>query len=190
MADKIDYEAYARDAAEVASTGGENILAQITRTARDLREAQDDVKLAEEKLKAAQERERILRENTLPELMKEAGQEKLRTSDGYDIELTETLRASIPAATKAEAFAWLEDHGQSAIIKRQIDLAFGRDEGEKADRALAIILEAGFTPTDKQSVHPQTLAAAIRELVERGVDVPMALLGVYVQSGVKMKIHQ
>lgn len=187
-ADTEDYSAYEADARAVSEIGGENILAQITRTARDLKEAQDDVTRAEEALKAAQQRERVLRENTLPELMKEAGQEKLRTSDGWDIELTETLRASIPAANKGEAFKWLEEHGQAAIIKRQIDLAFGKDEGEKADRALSLILNAGFHPTDKQSVHPQTLAATIRELTEKGVDVPMALLGAYVQSGVKMKI--
>lgn len=183
-----DYSAYEADARAVAQTGGENILAQITRTARDLKEAQDDVTRAEEALKAAQQRERVLRENTLPELMKEAGQEKLRTSDGWDIELTETLRASIPAANKGEAFKWLEEHGQAAIIKREIDLKFGKDEQDKADRALALVLEAGFHPTDKQTVHPQTLAATIRELTEQGVDVPMALLGAYVQSGVKLKI--
>lgn len=184
----LDYSAYEADAKAVAQTGGENILAQITRTARELKEAQDDVARAEEALKTAQQRERVLRENTLPELMKEAGQEKLRTSDGWDIELSETLRASIPAANKAEAFKWLEEHGQAAIIKRQIDLAFGKDEGEKADRALSLILNAGFHPTDKQSVHPQTLAATIREMVEKGIEVPMALLGAYVQSGVKMKV--
>lgn len=185
-----DYSAYEEDAKAVAHTGGENILAQITRTARDLRDAQDDVKAAEEALKAAQQRERILRENTLPELMKEAGQEKLRTSDGYEIELTETLRASIPAANKAAAFKWLEEHGQAALIKRELDLKFGKNEQEKADEALRIILEAGFTPTDKQSVHPMSLASAIRELTEKGVDVPLELLGAYVQSGVKMKLKQ
>lgn len=188
MSEDLDYSAYEADAKAVAQTGGENILAQITRTARELYQADEDVRLAEEALKAAQQRARVLRENTLPELMKEAGQEKLRTSDGWDLELTETLRASIPAANKGEAFKWLEEHGQAAIIKREIDLKFGKDEQEKADRALRLVLEAGFHPTDKQSVHPQTLAATIREMTEQGVDVPMALLGAYVQSGVKMKV--
>lgn len=187
-ADQIDYSAYEEDAQTSAPVAGDNILAQITRTARELKEAQDEVSKAEEALKAAQQRERILRENTLPELMKEAGQEKLRTSDGWEVELTETLRASIPTASKAEALKWLEDHGQAAIIKRQIDLAFGKDEQDKADRALKLVLEAGFRPTDKQSVHPMTLAATIRELIEKGIEVPMALLGAHVQNGVKLKI--
>ena len=183
-----DFSEYEEDAQTAAPVAGDNILAQITRCARELKEADDEVAKAEAELKAAQQRARVLRENTLPELMKEAGQEKLRTSDGWDLELTQTLRASIPAASKAEAFRWLEENGQAAIIKRQIDLAFGKDEQEKADRALALVLEAGFHPTDKQSVHPQTLAATIRELIEQGVEVPLTLLGAYVQSGVKMKV--
>lgn len=183
-----DYSAYEEDAQTAAPVAGDNILAQITRCARELKEADDAVAEAEAALKLAQQRARVLRENTLPELMKEAGQEKLRTADGWDIELTETIRASIPVATKGEALKWLEENGQAAIIKRQIELAFGRDEGDKADRALTLVLEAGFHPSDKQSVHPMTLAATIRELVEKGVEVPMQLLGAYVQSGVKMKV--
>lgn len=184
----IDYSAYEEDAEKAAPQLGHNILAQITQSARDLRDADREVEEAEAALKAAKQKANNIREVVLPGLMKEAGQEKLRTVDGWDLELVETLRASIPAATKNEALKWLEEHGQAAIIKRQIDLAFGKDETEKADRALAIILEAGFHPTDKQTVHPMTLAATLRELIEAGEDVPLELLGAYLQSGVKMKI--
>lgn len=187
MTDETDYSAYEADSAAINKTDGENILARITRTVKDLRDAQDDVTLAQEALKAAQLRERTIRENTLPELMKEAGQEKLRTSDGYDVELTETLRASIPAANQQAAFKWLVENGQSAIIKRDLLLKFGKNEEEKADAALKIILEGGYTPQDKQTVHPMTLAATIREMIEQGLDIPMELLGAHVQSGVKIK---
>jgi hypothetical protein len=182
-----DFSAYEKDAVDAAAVGSENILARITISVREWKDAQGDVTSAEEALKAAQQREKLLREGTLPELMKEAGQELLRTADGDTIELTETLRASIPVANRGEAFRWLEEHGQAAIIKRALDLKFGKDETEKADKALGLLLEAGFTPTDNQTVHPQTLAAAIREMSEAGEDVPMELLGAYVQSGVKLK---
>jgi hypothetical protein len=182
-ADLAEYEADAQQPA----ADGENILAKITRVARELREARDEVVHAEEVLKAKQSRVRTIEEFTLPELMREAGQEKLRTSDGYDLELTETLRASVPAANMAEAIAWLTDHNQAAIVKRAMTLKFGRDENDKAQRALSLILEAGFTPEDKQSIHPQTLAAVIRELLAEGVDVPLPLLGAYVQPSVKLK---
>lgn len=181
----IDYSQYEADAAEAVNDT--NILSRITQTVRDVQAAREDVKLAEEHLKTAQQRVRTLEEYTLPELMREAGQEKLRTRDGYDVELTETLRASIPVANLAQALQWLIDHDQSAIIKRDLRLQFGKNEDEKADRALQVILESGFTPQDKQSVHPSTLAAVIRELMASGVDVPLELLGAHVQAGVKIK---
>jgi len=184
-AEQVDYSAYAADAAESIEPG--NILSQITHTVRELRQLREDIVQAEEVLKAFQKRERTLVDYTLPEMMREAGQERLRTSDGYDVELTETLRASIPAPNLSAAIAWLVDHKQSAIIKHDLRLQFGKDEDEKADRALALILEAGFVPSDKLSVHPQTLAATIKELMAAGVDVPLELLGAHVQAGVKVK---
>lgn len=180
-----DLAQYAADATESVNT--DNILSRITLATRELREARDEVTAAEEALKLRQQRVRTLEEYTLPELMREAGQEKLRTADGFDVELVETLRASIPPTNLPSALEWLINHNQSAIIKRDIRLQFGKNEEDRADRVLAIILEAGYTPTDKQSVHPQTLAAVIRELVAEGVDVPMELLGAHVQAGVKVK---
>ncbi len=181
----IDYSAYAADAAESIQPG--NILSQITHTVRELRQLREDITTAEETLKAFQKRERTLVDYTLPEMMREAGQEKLRTSDGYDVELTETLRASIPAPNLSAAIAWLVEHNQSAIIKHDLKLQFGKDEDEKAERALALILEAGFVPSDKMTIHPQTLAATIKELMAAGVDVPLELLGAHIQAGVKVK---
>lgn len=180
-----DFSAYEADAQDTVDSG--DLLARITRTVRELTLARDDVTAAEAALKACQDRVRQLEEFTLPELMREAGQTMLRTVDGDTVELTETLYASIPSANLPGALAWLAEHGQSAIIKRKMELAFGKNEEDKANRALALILEGGFTPTDKQSVHPQTLAAAIRELLATGVDVPLELLGAHVRSIAKVK---
>ena len=180
-----DYSAYAADAQAPVNSG--DLLAQITRAVRELGYAQEDVAAAEAVLKAAQERVRQLEEFRLPELMREAGQEKLRTIDGIEVELTEKLFAAWSKANEAQAVAWLEKHGQGAIVQRRLELLFGRNEAERADEALGVILEAGLTPTDKQTVNPQTLAAVIRELLAEGVDVPLELLGAHVRSFVKVK---
>lgn len=182
----VDYSAYEADA-QADNVDSGDLLARITRTVRELAEARADVTEAEAALKARQERVRQLEEFTIPELMREAGQTMLKTVDGDTVELTETLHASIPAANLPQALKWLIDHGQASIIKRDIRLQFGKNEEDKADRALALILEGGYTPQDKQSVHPQTLAAVLRELVAEGVDVPMELLGAHVRSYAKVK---
>lgn len=181
----VDYSQYEADASE--TVGGEDILAQITRATRELTTARDDVTAAEQALKAAQDRVRQIEEFRLPELMREAGQTMLKTIDGLIVELSETLHASIPMANLPLALQWLVEHGQAAIIKRDLRLQFGKNEEDKADRALALILENGFMPQDKQSVHPQTLAAVLRELLAEGIDVPMELLGAHVRSFAKVK---
>lgn len=180
-----DLAAYADAAQPVVNA--EDLLASITRTVRELREARDDVKRAEEVLKVAQGRVRVLEETTLPELMTKAGQQKLRTIDGWDVELGETLRASIPVAHLPEAIKWLRDHNHGSLVKRELKLDFGMNEEEKAVKALTLILEAGFTPTDKQYVHPMSLASAIRQMLEQGTEVPMGLLGAHVQPQVKVR---
>jgi multidrug efflux pump subunit AcrA (membrane-fusion protein) len=185
MSGEIDYSQYETDASE--TVGSEDILAQITRAVRELGVARSDVTAAEAALKATQDRVRQIEEFRLPELMREAGQTLLKTIDGETVELTETLHASIPAVNLPMALKWLMEHNQGSIIKRDIRLQFGKNEDEKADAALALILESGLTPQDKQSVHPQTLAAVLREMIAEGVDVPMELLGAHVRSFAKVK---
>ena len=180
-----DYAQYEADATQVV--GSEDLLAQITRATRELATARDDVSIAEAALKAAQDRVRQIEEFRLPELMREAGQTLIKTVDGVTVELTETLHASIPAANLSAALKWLLEHNQGSIIKREMKLQFGKNEDDKADRALALILEGGYVPQDRQTVHPQTLGAVIREMLSEGIDVPMELLGAHVRSFVKVK---
>lgn len=164
-----------------------DLLTRISATVREIMQARQDVKRAEETLKERQVALRTLEEHTLPELMREAGQEKLRTVDGYEVELKEKLRASISEARLAEAIMWLVSVGYGSIVKREIKLGFGKDEDQKAAQLYDMVVEAGYSPTDKQTVHAMTLQASIKEMLEKGIDVPMELLGAYVQPIVDIK---
>ena len=189
IAEADDFSAYEADAREAVSRDAGNILAQITNVVRELRDARADVVTAEAVLKKHSDRVRVLEQITSPDLMREAQQEKLRTSDGYDVELTETIRASIPADRLSEALAWLVSHDHASLIKRQMTLAFGREpeEQERARHLLDLILPEGYVPDDKQSVHAGTLSAAVKEMLARGDEVPLDLLGVYRQPQVRVR---
>lgn len=165
----------------------ENILARITRLTHELKQAQEDVTTAEGVLKAAQERVRTLEEFQLPEAMDEAKQTLITTEDGTPVELTETIYATIPAANLPQAVMWLTANGQGSIIKRQLTSKFGREQDQKAAETLDMLLEAGVSVEDKQSVHPMTLASVIREMIGEGKTVPMDLLGAYTRRIVKIK---
>lgn len=176
---------YAADAADVVT--GDNILSRITNTVREWKVAKDQVAEIEARLKAAKQRTRTLEENTIPELMAEAGQSDIKTSDGDRVTVKETLRASIPAATLTEAINWLIANNQSAIVKRDIGIKFGRDQNDDADTVVKALIELGFIPADKVSVHPSTLGATLRELLADGVDVPLKIFGGHVQNKATIK---
>lgn len=181
-----DLSAYAADA-ELSPGEAGNILAQITRTARELRDAQADVESAEATLKAAQERVRGLTEHQLPLLMDEAQQKELVTLDGWRITRSDTIRAGISADNMPAAVLWLDANGQGSIVKHEVKLMFGKGEEQKLAEAVDVLREHHFAPTDKMSVHAQTLGAVVRELLAEGRELPMELLGIYVQPTIKLK---
>lgn len=164
-----------------------DLLTRISATVREIMTARDDVRRSEDALKERQSALRTLEEHTLPELMREAGQEMLKTSDGYVVELKEKLRAGISEAKLPEAVMWLASVGYGSIVKREIKMAFGKEEDQRAAQLYDMVVEAGYSPTDKQSVHAMTLQSSIKEMLEKGIDVPMELLGAYVQPIVSIK---
>ena len=178
-----DYEADAQ-LTEAETT---NILSQITNTVREFLAAERDVKAAEETLKAAQDRLRNISETQLPMLMDEAKQKVLTTEDSYQVARSEVIRASISVENMPKAAEWLISNGQGAIIKRELSLKFGKGEEDQANEAVETLRARKFAPVDKMSVHPQTLGSVVRELLEAGKEIPMDLLGVYVQPVVKVK---
>lgn len=179
-----DLSAYAEDAPDGR---GDNILAELARKADEYLEASKAVAEAEAALEAARQRFRVISEQELPEIMERAGQDNCRTSQGYQVAIKKVIRASIPIARQHEAFQWLEQHGHASVIKNIVSAEFGRGEGEAADSAVKTLLELGVHPNQKRSVHPQTLAALVKELLATGVEIPLETFGVLEQKVATVK---
>lgn len=163
-------------------------LARLTQAANQQQEAAAALKAAEAAVKVAKERLLRLEELTLVELMTEARQLRCTTEDGLELKLRETVRASVPEAMIPKASLFLEGAGHGAIVKHELKLSFGRGEAQRAERAFQMLREAGFAPSDKIVIHPQSLAAAVTEMLKKGVAVPMATLGVHIQKSVKVTV--
>ncbi len=166
---------------------GDNILAQIAQTARDILAAQEAVREREAELKAAQQHLKTLVEEVMVELLQEAGQEELTTIDGLKVSIKEMVRGQPTKDNEAAAFAWLRDHGQGGIIKSQIMADLGKADQEKVQAALEALASAGVRGQTKQGVHWQTLGALVRELLSKGENVPLDLLGVHVWKQAEVK---
>ena len=184
-------EAKEHDYSEFKDTGpGDNLLAQISVTALEQQKAEAEVARLEEELAAAKVAVKDISERRLPELMELARQTKLTTTDGIHVELDEKVYASIPKAKAGIAFKWLEDNKHGDIIKRTFTIAFGKDEDKWADKFERDMKQRKkpLPVKREKKVHPQTLAALIREMLEQGVPVPLETLGVHRRKITKVKV--
>jgi hypothetical protein len=166
---------------------GDNILAQIAATARDIIAARQLVLQKEEELKAAKYQLEFLQREVLPELMKDAGQKELITSDGLKVSIKQLVRGQPSKENEAAAFAWLRDHGHGGIIKSQVTADLGKVDQQRVNDAVNALSQLGFTASAKQAVAWQTLGALVRELLAQGENVPLDILGVSVWEEAEVK---
>lgn len=179
-----DYEQLAR------ATVGDNILGQITQTAREIRDQKELIEKMEKALAEEKRKLELLEKETLPELMKDAGQEQCTTSDGYIVSIKDMTRGQPSKENEAAAYMWLRRNGHGGIIKAQIVADLGKCDDKLAKKALAALQKAGIsTARAKETVHWQTLGALVRELLAEGVNVPLQTLGIQMwkQADVKPK---
>lgn len=134
--------------------------------------AENSVSSASASLDEAKRNLRRINENLLPEAMTEVNLEQFRLRNGVEIDVKETIRASISAANVQAAHGWLKEHGHEAIIKKAIVVAFGPGQ-EKQTRAVVDFLTAMDLEFDsKSAINHNTLQAWVREQLREGNTVP------------------
>lgn len=133
--------------------------------ARQLKAAEEASAAAEAALKEAKEKERQLREESVPALFEELGISELKLDDGSKFSVKQDVYVSIPAANKAAVFKWLEDNDYGGLIKTEVSVPFGKGELDSAIKLMDdLASEFGVTSAKlDRSVHAQTMAAFMRE---------------------------
>ena len=152
-------------------------LDDMASLARALLDADQEVDNAEQELKDAKEKARVLREETIPSAMQELGLEELKLNTGQKLSIKQEVYASIPAANKGQAYDWLNDHGFGGLIKVEVTTQFGKGEQEEAVRLSEQLRAMGLQPSLDQSVHAQTLKAFLKEQLAMGTNIPLDLFG-------------
>ncbi len=131
-------------------------------------------------LKAKKEELRLCQEQELPDAMSEAGLSQITLSSGEKISINEFYGAHISKANQQQAYQWLVDNGHEGIIKNEVSLKFGRDESAVVDETVLALKSRGLSPEVKQSIHPSTLKAFVKEQLTTGNDVPTEPFGIYI----------
>lgn len=122
---------------------------------------------------------RQIKENLLPEAMAACNLKEFRLSNGFRITIKEDVYASIRADFVSKAVEWLDKNGLGGIVKHNVSVNFGRNEGEQVHKLMLFCEKAGMPVVDKESVHPQTLKATIKEQMARGVVFPEEFFSVH-----------
>lgn len=138
-----------------------------------------DSEMKEKAAKRAKEALDHLTNKVLPEAMDDEGITDFTTEDGLKVVLKRTIRANIPADRREEGFKWLADHGLEHLIKNTFTVV----PPDKADEQPILDLFKKLPcKWDKQAkVNPNSLSAAVRELMTDGTMVDHELLGVFNQ---------
>ena len=163
----------------------------ITNSCNKLLETQKKISTAEEELKKLKEVETTLSEQTIPNLMQQAGVELIKLTGGISVEVKPFYSARIPASRSEEAFNWLREHGHGDLIKNQVSLEFGMKQDNEAKSIIEELKAKGLPVKQKTTVHPSSLRGFVREQIQDlGKDVPADLFGTYVANKTKITIKE
>jgi hypothetical protein len=157
----------------LAEASGDDLKRISTLTAEVL-EVADQVAQMEEQLKEKKEELRKLRDEKLPDLMRnELGLETVTLASGETLTVKPAFGCSITEANKAKAHKWLRDNGFGDLIKNQVTVSFGRDEDKVAEVCMRMVeLLFAIKPANKVGVHSNTLKAFVKEQKGKGVTLP------------------
>ena len=162
------------------------LSSDIAKSCNKLLETQKQIMTVEEQLAKLKESETLLSEQTIPNLMQQAGIAMLKLADGSSVEVKPFYAARIPSSKIEEAFSWLRSNGFGDLIKNNVTLTFGRNEDDVAKNVVADLRKKGHNVNQTEKVEPMTLKAFVKEQIQQGKNVPSDIFGVYVANKTKI----
>tara|TARA_R100001244_G_scaffold124907_1_gene94830 strand:+ start:241 stop:816 length:576 start_codon:yes stop_codon:yes gene_type:complete len=141
----------------------------------------------ESMLKAKKEELRLTSEQELPDAMQSAGLTQITLSSGEKISINEFYNAHISKANQEKAYQWLIENGHEGLIKNEVLLKFGREESLVVEETVSALQSRGLSPEVRQSVHPSTLKAFVKEQFTSGNDIPTEPFGIYIGTKATIK---
>ena len=121
-----------------------------------------------------------LTDEELPLLMTGDGRVVLQAVGRFSSRDQEDLRGINPGKQQEEAFEWLRSNGHGDMVKNVVSVGFGMGEDSMAAEFKDLAMSKGLHPDQKESVHPSTLRAFVKDRVEEGAEFPMELFGAYI----------
>ena len=189
MADVDIFQSLEEDAKRQKEIPNDEKFKQLNTLAKSLVDTKNDISEAEENVSKLKESYKQIRENDLPDIMNSLNMDQFKLTDGTVISVKDDVFASIKADKNVEALQWLDDNGLGDIIKHKISISFNRGEHEDAEKFKDMFDKSFKQELDEKStVHPQTLKATVKEMVNTGQTLPDNLFNVYEAKIANVKI--
>ncbi len=157
---------------------GENSLAMLNDLAEQQLAAEKAVNEAAAVLDRAERRLKDLSGRIIPEALEDLGMTSFETTGGLTMEVKVKIIAGLSEKNRVAGIKWLEDNGLGKLVKRKVTILAPKGEPEKAEDLVTRARADGLEIDDEESVHNTSLAAALREKMEDGEEVPLELMGV------------
>lgn len=145
-------------------------LAEVSSLVSAILDVEGEVESLELALKERKEKLAQLKERELPDLMNQIGLSSFKTADGKKVSVKKDYKNTI--INEEEAFRWLEETGNSSIIKTELKLNFGKGERELCQEAEKLLSDNNLSFNKKEGVNAMTLNAFTREQLEHGIQFP------------------
>lgn len=166
------------DAPETQALTNEK-MRELTELSNELKGQREKIIDIEDKLKKARIAERDLSEGKIPQLMTEIGVERIDLKDGGSVIIKEDLKININNGNRTRVMDFIRKEGDSAIIKNEVSVIFGKGEEEEADRCFMNLDKSHENVSRGSTVNTGTFKSMVKELIENGVNVPFKELGIF-----------
>jgi hypothetical protein len=152
-------------------------LKDLIYAAKKQQQLEEDIVTLEKELTYHKEQLNYQRYEIVPGMMQELGINSFELDNGYKVSIKDEYYAKIPDAFQYECFEWLRKNELDGIIKTAVNMNFGKGEDESAQHLIDWMVENGLTPNVKETVHPQTLRAFVKERLSNGLELPVDFFG-------------
>jgi hypothetical protein len=168
------------------SIPAEEKLASLSKLAREQLELEQEIARIESELSEKKKAYTELSEIKVPDLMDELGIDEFKLANGVRVTVAPFYSGKI---TDPKAYEWLEANGEEAIIKGEVNVPFPKGFDKKKLRLFVKIAEeVGLTAQIGEQVHPSTLRAWIKDMIQTGKQFPRELFNVYVGKRTKLSL--
>ena len=162
---------FSAEAAEPVATV--NVLDHVGDLVNRVRQLARDHALAEQNMQAiAADIERLLLV-TIPDAMDAAGLTDVTLKDGAKLAVVPDLKCNINKDNEAAGFAFLRAKGHGAVIASQliVDMRSIEDPAD-AEELIHTLDEMELTHETKESIHWATLKSLVKDMLEKGEELP------------------